>query len=166
MPSQPQPVTIDLNRASDLVEKRCSNCHNLDRVLGARKDAQGWLATVDRMRKIPGSGITEADAQTIVSYLASQSRPQGPESNGKTEVARALVDQRCGRGHSLDRVYKTVQTGKSGRLARGTRILRSHQSHDVPMLGHRRPVRAYPLPSRSRHRVPAKRSLHKQTRLV
>jgi hypothetical protein len=26
------------------------------------------------------------------------------------EVARALVDQRCGRCHTLDRVYKTVQT--------------------------------------------------------
>src|SRR5215467_5587940 len=68
------PVTIDLNQASDLMQKRCSKCHNLDRVVGARKDAQGWLATVNGMRARPDAGISETDVQTIVSYLASQYR--------------------------------------------------------------------------------------------
>ena len=31
------------------------------------------------------------------------------------EVARALVDQRCGRCHSLDRVYKAVETAAQWR---------------------------------------------------
>jgi ferredoxin-NADP reductase/mono/diheme cytochrome c family protein len=103
-PAHLPPVTIDLNQASDLMQKRCSKCHNLDRVVGARKDLRGWVATVERMRAMPGAGISDADAHTIVSYLASQNRPAG------LSVARALVDQRCGRCHGLDRVYKQVET--------------------------------------------------------
>ena len=109
-PATMPPVEVDLNQAGDLMQKRCSKCHNLDRVVGARKDAQGWIATVDRMRAMPGAGISDTDAQTIVSFLASQAQPKGSAANAKLEVARALVDQRCGRCHSLDRVYKAVET--------------------------------------------------------
>jgi ferredoxin-NADP reductase len=103
-------VTIDVNQAADLTQRRCSKCHNLDRVVGARKDAQGWVATVNRMRMMTGAGISDAEAQTIISYLASQNQPRGSETTIKMEVARALVDQRCGRCHSLDRVYKAEET--------------------------------------------------------
>jgi ferredoxin-NADP reductase/mono/diheme cytochrome c family protein len=100
---------IDLDDASVLMQKRCSKCHTLDRIAGARKDAAGWAATVNRMRAIAGAGISEADAQTIVSFLTAQRRPPGSEKTAQLEVARALVDQRCSRCHPLDRVYKTVQ---------------------------------------------------------
>jgi len=103
-------VTIDLNQASDLIERRCSKCHALDRVAGARKDAQGWIATVNRMRGMTGAGISESDAQTIISYLVSQNRLKGSVTTVKMEVARALVDQRCNRCHSLDRIYSAVET--------------------------------------------------------
>ena len=109
------PMTIDLNQAGDLMQRRCSRCHNLDRVIGGRKDAPGWLATVTRMQKLPGAGISEADARMIVSYLASQNQPRGSGSEAKMEVARALVDQRCGRCHNLDRVYSTIQTREQWR---------------------------------------------------
>jgi len=114
-PGRVPPVKLDLNQASDLMQKRCAKCHNLDRVVGARKAAQGWLATVSRMRSMPGAGISETDAQTIVSWLASQNKPQGSEKTAQMEVARALVDQRCGRCHALDRVYKTVQSPEQWR---------------------------------------------------
>src|SRR5579871_6275068 len=84
-PATAPAVAIDLNQASDLTQKRCAKCHNLDRVVGARKDAQGWVATVDRMRAIPGAGISEADARTIVSYLVSQTQPKGPGADEKME---------------------------------------------------------------------------------
>lgn len=108
-PVQP-PVSIDVNQAGDLMQKRCSKCHNLDRVVGARKDARGWSRTVNRMQAMLNSGISAADVQTIVSYLASQNQPAGSAAEATLEVGRALVDQRCGRCHSLDRVYKTAQT--------------------------------------------------------
>jgi len=104
------PAVIDINFAAATMEKRCSKCHNLDRIAGARKDARGWVATVNRMRALPDSGISEADSRIIVSYLASQMAPKGVEGSAGLEVARALVDQRCGRCHTLDRVYKTAQT--------------------------------------------------------
>jgi ferredoxin-NADP reductase len=112
---QAQPVAIDVNQASDLMQKRCSKCHNLDRVVGARKDAHGWMRTVERMRAMPGADISDTDAQMIVSYLVSQIPAQDSGSAAKMEVARALVDQRCVRCHSLDRVYKTVQTPEKWR---------------------------------------------------
>src|SRR3984957_7532318 len=104
------PATIDVNLAAAKMEKRCSKCHNLDRIPGARKDARGWLATVNRMRALPDSGISEEDSRIIVSYLASQMAPKGTVNSASLEVARALVDQRCGRCHSLDRVYTTGET--------------------------------------------------------
>jgi ferredoxin-NADP reductase len=104
------PAAIDIDLAAETMEKRCSKCHTLDRIAGARKDARGWLTTVNRMRALPDSGISEADARIVVSWLASQMAPRGLPGPSGLEVARALVDQRCGRCHSLDRVYKTVDT--------------------------------------------------------
>ena len=109
------PAAIDINIAASTMEKRCSKCHNLDRIVGAHKDAPGWLATVNRMKALPGSGISDEDSRVIVSYLASQMGPKGPVATANLEVARAVVDQRCGRCHSLDRVYKTVETPEEWR---------------------------------------------------
>jgi ferredoxin-NADP reductase len=104
------PAAIDINMAASTMERRCSKCHNLDRIVGARKDAKGWLATVNRMKALPNSGISEEDSRIIISYLASQMKPKGSVAAASLEVARAVVDQRCGRCHSLDRVYKTTET--------------------------------------------------------
>src|SRR4029077_5607245 len=104
------PAAIDMNLAAATMEKRCSKCHTMDRIAGARKDARGWLATVNRMRTLPDSGISDGDSRIIVSYLASRMAPRGALGSADLEVARALVDQRCGRCHTLDRVYKTAQT--------------------------------------------------------
>src|SRR5579864_3269293 len=90
------PAAIDINFAAATMEKRCSKCHNLDRIAGARKDARGWLATVSRMRALPDSGISEADSRIIVSYLASQMAPRGAVGSASLEVARALVHQQSG----------------------------------------------------------------------
>ena len=108
-------AAIDINMAAATMEKRCSKCHNLDRIIGARKDVRGWLATVNRMRALPDSGISVADSRMIVSYLASQVTPRETPGSGGMEVARALVDQRCGRCHSLERVYQTAQTPEEWR---------------------------------------------------
>src|SRR5579863_3780176 len=66
---QAQPVAIDMNEASDLMQKRCSKCHNLDLVVVARKDAHGCMRTVERLTAMPGAGISDTDAHMIVSYL-------------------------------------------------------------------------------------------------
>jgi hypothetical protein len=90
------PTAIDINMAAATMERRCSKCHNLDRIAGARKDARGWLATVNRMRALPDSGIPEEDSRIIVSYLASQMAPKGSVAAASLEVARALVTSAAG----------------------------------------------------------------------
>jgi ferredoxin-NADP reductase len=109
------PAAIDVNLAAATMEKRCSKCHTLDRIVGARKDARGWLATVNRMRAQPDSGISAADSRIIVAYLASDFALRETGGSAGLEVARALVDQRCGRCHSLDRIYKTAEAPEEWR---------------------------------------------------
>jgi mono/diheme cytochrome c family protein len=98
---------IDLESAEALTQKRCSRCHALDRVLGARKDARGWLGTIDRMRALPGSGISEPDAKIILSYLISEASIDSSNAEGELAVGRALVDSHCNRCHTLDRAYQS-----------------------------------------------------------
>ena len=115
-------AAIDINMAAKTMEERCSKCHNLDRIAGAHKDARGWLSTVNRMRALPDSGISAADAQIIISYLVSQMGAKGSPAAANLEVGRALVDQRCGRCHSLDRVYKTAESPEEWRAAVGRMV--------------------------------------------
>jgi ferredoxin-NADP reductase/cytochrome c2 len=115
-------AAIDMNMAAKRMEERCSKCHNLDRIAGAHKDARGWLNTVNRMRALPDSGISAADARIIISYLASQMGPKGSPTAANLEVGRALVDQRCGRCHSLDRVYKTAEAPEEWRATVGRMV--------------------------------------------
>jgi len=103
-------ATIDLTQASSTMQQRCTKCHNLERVVSSRKDARGWLATVNRMRKLPASDISEEDVKTVVLYLVSQNPPEQTGPQAGLAVARALVNQRCAACHNLDRVYKTAKT--------------------------------------------------------
>src|SRR5260370_2016898 len=103
-------ATIDLQASEALMQRRCSRCHTLDRVIGARKDARAWLATVDRMRTLPGSGISEADAKTILSYLLSENSIDSSNTQGQLSVGKALVDSHCSRCHALDRTYESTKS--------------------------------------------------------
>ena len=98
---------IDLRSSEALMQKKCSRCHTLDRVIGARKDATGWSATINRMRTLPGAHISTEDATTILSYLVASDSIDSSTSQGELKVGKALVDSHCGRCHQLDRVYKS-----------------------------------------------------------
>jgi ferredoxin-NADP reductase/mono/diheme cytochrome c family protein len=98
---------IDLRASEALMQKKCSRCHTLDRVIGARKDATGWSATINRMRTLPGSHISNEDATTILSYLVASDSIDSSTLQGELKVGKALVDSHCGRCHQLDRVYKS-----------------------------------------------------------
>jgi ferredoxin-NADP reductase len=136
-------AAIDMNMAAKRMEERCSKCHNLDRIAGAHKDARGWLNTVTRMRALPDSGITAADARIIISYLASQMGPKGSPTAVNLEVGRALVDQRCGRCHSLDRVYKTAETPEDWRATVGRMVAFAAGSGNAIQSGEDEQIIAY-----------------------
>ncbi len=68
--------------AYDVFAVRCSRCHTLARPLEAAiEDRAHWRAYVQRMRKHPGSGISEQDAEEILVFLGywSQARKQAAE---------------------------------------------------------------------------------------
>jgi ferredoxin-NADP reductase/mono/diheme cytochrome c family protein len=101
---------VDLPASEALMQKRCSRCHSLERIIGARKDARAWLATINRMRALPGSGIPEADAKIILSYLISEDSVDSSNAQGELAVGRALVDSHCNRCHALERIYQSAKS--------------------------------------------------------
>jgi ferredoxin-NADP reductase/mono/diheme cytochrome c family protein len=106
---------IDLPAAEQITLRRCSRCHALERVMGARKDAGAWLGTINRMRTLPGSGISETDAKIILSYLIAENSIDSSNAQGALSVGRALVDTHCVRCHALDRVYESRQSPEDWR---------------------------------------------------
>lgn len=58
----------------ELVQDRCTGCHGLERTTSASKTQQEWEATVARMRGL-GAELTDAEAQTVVDYLAETYGP-------------------------------------------------------------------------------------------
>ena len=136
-------AAIDINMAAKTMEERCSKCHNLDRIAGAHKDARGWLSTVSRMRALPDSGISAANARIIISYLASKMGPKGSPAAANLEVGRALVDQRCGRCHSLDRVYKTAEAPEEWRATVGRMVAYAAGSGNAIQPGEDEQITAY-----------------------
>ena len=57
-----------------LVEANCVMCHSLDYIPmnSPVLDRKGWEASVNKMIKVMGAPIAEADAQKIADYLAGQ----------------------------------------------------------------------------------------------
>jgi len=54
-----------------LVEANCVSCHSLDYIQmnSPFLDRKGWEASVNKMIKVMGAPVTEADARAIVDYL-------------------------------------------------------------------------------------------------
>jgi cytochrome c5 len=57
-----------------LVEAHCVMCHSLDYIPmnSPFLDRKGWEGSVNKMVKVMGAPIAEADAQKIVDYLVGQ----------------------------------------------------------------------------------------------
>jgi mono/diheme cytochrome c family protein len=58
----------------ELVAANCSMCHSLDYIPmnTPMLDRKGWESSVNKMIKVMGAPIADADIQKIVDYLASQ----------------------------------------------------------------------------------------------
>jgi hypothetical protein len=67
-----------------LFAQRCSKCHSLARPLnsGITEDSF-WRMYVDRMRRQPGSGISEQDTVPILRFLHWYSQSQAPQAAGR-----------------------------------------------------------------------------------
>lgn len=66
---EPSGAPPALQEACLLTERRCSSCHDLERIQLADWRVIDWPAYVERMRRQPGSGISAADGTVILSCL-------------------------------------------------------------------------------------------------
>jgi mono/diheme cytochrome c family protein len=66
-----QPIDLKKAPGSDVVEGNCAACHSLDYIEmnSPFLNAAGWDAEVNKMIKLFGAPISEADAKTIADYL-------------------------------------------------------------------------------------------------
>ncbi len=87
-PADP-PAPIGVAAAQAAFESYCSRCHPVDRAKAARKDRQGWKATVTRMagylKDRQGRDLPPGDQALIAEYLAGKD----------------LVMSLCGKCHPL-----------------------------------------------------------------
>jgi cytochrome c5 len=58
----------------ELLQARCTVCHDLGRVEAASKTLAEWETTVARMR-VNGAQLTDPEAQTLVEFLAETYGP-------------------------------------------------------------------------------------------
>jgi cytochrome c5 len=64
-------VTLPAGAGKELVETRCTVCHDLERVAVVKRPRQHWPAIVANM-VARGASATPEEAGTIATYLAAQ----------------------------------------------------------------------------------------------
>ena len=67
----PRAVHAQLPAGQDraLVQRTCTRCHEVDRILSQRQDHNGWQTTVSKMQSL-GLQADQADLRHVVDYLA------------------------------------------------------------------------------------------------
>jgi hypothetical protein len=64
----------ELEDSCRLTARRCSRCHDIERVLYVRvRDPGHWSRYVDRMRRMPGSGISVEEGEIILRCVVYRS---------------------------------------------------------------------------------------------
>ena len=72
LPPDP-PVDVEAEqRGPEVLESKCSKCHTLTRVYAKVGSLETGVATIERMRRKTGSGITAADAEILVRFLRTR----------------------------------------------------------------------------------------------
>jgi hypothetical protein len=68
-PLYPANASPEIVEACALTVRKCTACHDRDRILTARLTAAEWRDTVEEMRRIPGSAISEPERDIILQCL-------------------------------------------------------------------------------------------------
>ncbi|MGH7163643.1 MAG: hypothetical protein ACREID_09170 [Planctomycetota bacterium] len=69
--------------AKALFLARCTACHDPSRVHHREADRDEWREIVDRMRRMPHSGISPSDGKILVDYLVSLRGGSAPETGAR-----------------------------------------------------------------------------------
>ncbi|CAK8723468.1 hypothetical protein GCAAIG_13270 [Candidatus Electronema halotolerans] len=96
-------VSVETGQA--VLSKKCSKCHSLERVYTT--STTDWSATVTKMAGFDPN-ISESDIKLISEYL-NQLRKTVPQRTS-VERGRDLVNVKCNKCHSLDKVFSVDMT--------------------------------------------------------
>ena len=120
---------------AELFRARCSACHDPSRTNHRRASRDGWREIVNRMQRMPQSGITPAEAGIIIDYLAGRDartstkasapkgRVGGRKAYGKDWLAvLEIATVRNGKVVIGGRTYAAAREGLQVSLKRGKRI--------------------------------------------
>jgi len=68
--------SLNAKIGKSLLERKCSFCHNMDRIFRATKNESEWQSTVERMIKLSNNPdyLSEEEKTEIVSYLLSKKK--------------------------------------------------------------------------------------------
>ncbi len=84
-PLYPATAPAEVREACALTQRKCTLCHDRDRIVDARHNVTEWRNTIERMRRFGGSGISPADGEIILkclSYTAESTlTPISPEQH-------------------------------------------------------------------------------------
>jgi hypothetical protein len=61
-------------KAKALLEAKCVGCHELSRPMNSNKNRDGWVQTINKMKKY-GCKLTDEESKTLVDYLAKVRGP-------------------------------------------------------------------------------------------
>ncbi len=100
--------TLNFDVGRKLLERKCQKCHTLERVFTAVKTEDQWTKTVNHM-VFRDPTIQDHEAAQIIYYL-SKSRSILETERAMKLAGIALADQKCGRCHTLERVYLKKRT--------------------------------------------------------
>ena len=70
-PAPTAPVSLPAGTGKELVEARCTLCHDLDRIAGVKREARDWSSIVANM-VARGAPASAEEAKTITAYLTQQ----------------------------------------------------------------------------------------------
>jgi cytochrome c2 len=112
--SQSRPLEADLSPevqmtklGGELLTKKCSKCHTLERIYALKLPRNSWVRTVAQMRHFDPDHISVAEANAIVQYLATTLAPASALTAAQTVAleGRVLVESRCARRcHTMEKV--------------------------------------------------------------
>ena len=63
-------MVLPAGTGKDLVATRCTQCHDLERIVATKRASQGWREIVANM-VVRGAAATPDEARTIAAYLAT-----------------------------------------------------------------------------------------------
>ena len=92
-PLYPPTAPADIQAACALVERRCSECHDRDRIVAAHKTREEWASTVELMREMPGSTIRPDETPVILRCLYYRNDMSFRDEKG-SELARWIAAKR------------------------------------------------------------------------